>query len=60
MRDALDNHEPGQTPQIDQITGELGEVSLGARSQLEGDMSVAGGSASGATRRRGRRVKRPA
>jgi len=60
MRDAMDNYQPGQTPQIKQIIGELGEVSLGARSQLEGDMSVAGGSASGATRRRGRRARRPA
>jgi len=60
MRDAMDNYQPGQTPQIEQIIGELGEVSLGARSQLEGDMSVAGGSASGATRRRGRRARRPA
>ena len=60
MRSALDNYQSGQVPQIDQIIGELGDVSLGARSQLEGDMSVAGGSASGATRRRGRRSRRPA
>ena len=60
MRDALHNYKPGEVPRIDQIVGELGEVSLGARSQLDGDMSVAGGSASGAKRRRGRRTKRPA
>jgi len=60
MRDAMDNYQPQEVPKIDQIIGELGEVSLGARSQLEGDMSLAGGSASGAIRKSRRRTRRPA
>jgi 5-methyltetrahydrofolate--homocysteine methyltransferase len=60
MREALDNYEPGPMPTIEQIVGELGEVSQGARSQLQGDMSVAGGSASGGATRRTRRRRRPA
>ena len=59
MKDALDGYEGGATPTLDEIVAELGEVSVGATSQLRGDMSVAGGSVSGAAKRRSRR-KRPA
>ena len=59
MKDALDGYEGGATPTLDEIVAELGEVSVGATSQLRGDMSVEGGSVSGAAKRRSRR-KRPA
>ena len=54
MRAALDAHEPGPSPDPDTIVARLGEISQGARAQLGGDLSVAGGSASG----RGGRVSR--
>jgi len=54
MRAALDDHEPGPTPEAETIVDRLGEISQGARAQLAGDLSVAGGSASG----RGGRVSR--
>lgn len=60
MRDALDNHQPGPIPQVQQIIADLGEVSVGAQSQLLGDMTVAGGSVSGTSPRRSRRAKRTA
>lgn len=59
MKQALDGYESGETPTLEQIVKELGEVSVGATSQLQGDMSVAGGSVSGNSKRRSRR-KRPA
>jgi len=59
MKEALDGYEGNATPTLEEIVAELGEVSVGATSQLQGDMSVAGGSVSGATKRRSRR-KRPA
>ena len=59
MRDALDQWTPGDTPTLDQISNELGEVTQGARAQLEGDLSVAGGSASGRGTRTSRRKKKP-
>lgn len=60
MKDALENYQPGATPRLEQIVAELGEVSVGAQSQLLGDMSVAGGSVSGTAPRRSRRGRRPA
>jgi len=42
-------------PALEAITAALGDVSTGARAQYAGDLSVAGGSASGASARRGRR-----
>ncbi len=59
MKEALEDYQGGTTPSLDQIVAELGEVSVGATSQLQGDMSVAGGSVSGTAKRRSRR-KRPA
>ena len=59
MKEALDGYERKAAPTLEEIVAELGEVSVGATSQLNGDMSVAGGSVSGASKRRSRR-KRPA
>lgn len=60
MRDAIDQWTPGADPTLEQITNELGEVTQGARAQLDGDLSVAGGSASGrGTRSSSRRKKKP-
>ena len=58
MRIALDGHARGPAPDVDTIVSRLGEISQGARAQLDGDLSVAGGSASGAAVRRGRRRRR--
>ena len=58
MRIALDGHAPGAAPDVDTIVSRLGEISQGARAQLDGDLSVAGGSASGGTVRRSRRRRR--
>ena len=58
MGSALDNYSAGATPSFEQITAELGEVSVGATSQWKGDMSVAGGSVSGTAKRKSRRGRR--
>jgi len=59
MRRTLDTHEKGTAPDAGTIVARLGEISQGARAQLGGDLSLAGGSASGrgerASRRRTRR-----
>lgn len=52
MRQALDTHTRGEKPSLAIIQNELGEVSKGAQAQLQGDLSVAGGSASGNAGRR--------
>jgi len=57
MKDSLDNYAGGSVPTLAEIVAELGEVSVGATSQLNGDMSVAGGSVSGNSKRRSRRRK---
>jgi methionine synthase I (cobalamin-dependent) len=55
MRSAIDNWQPGSTsPSIESITEVLGELSQGARAQMSGDLSIAGGSTSG----RGSRISR--
>ncbi|MGQ7843204.1 betaine--homocysteine S-methyltransferase [Granulosicoccus sp. 3-233] len=55
MREAIDQWQPGSpSPDVDTITRVLGELSQGAKAQMAGDLSVAGGSASG----RGSRVTR--
>ncbi len=59
MRHAIDNWTPGPTPSLEEIVEQLGEVSQGARAQLKGDLSVAGGSASGRGTRVSKRRKRP-
>ncbi|NND91980.1 MAG: betaine--homocysteine S-methyltransferase [Granulosicoccus sp.] len=56
MRQAIDHWEPGQpSPDVETITRVLGELSQGARAQMAGDLSVAGGSASGRGSRGSRR-----
>jgi 5-methyltetrahydrofolate--homocysteine methyltransferase len=56
MRAALDKHTKGAAPSLEEIVTELGEVSKGGTAQYQGDLSVAGGSASGiTTKRRSRR-----
>lgn len=56
MREAIDQYQPENTPDVGQITRVLGEISKGARAQLRGDMSLSAGSSSGrgarSTRRR--------
>ena len=48
MRAALDSWPPGNAPpDADRITAQLGELSTGAKAQLNGDLSIAGGSTSG-------------
>ncbi|MBX2881954.1 MAG: betaine--homocysteine S-methyltransferase [Granulosicoccus sp.] len=58
MRQAIDQWQPGHdAPALELITNTLGDVSLGARAQMSGDLSVAGGSASGRGARRSRRKR---
>lgn len=59
MRDAIDQWTPAPTPTLDEITNELGEVTQGARAQLDGDLTIAGGSASGRGARTSKRRKKP-
>jgi len=58
MHEALDGYQPGQKPDLSTLVQTLGEISTGAKAQLSGDLSVAGGSASGAQKRRSRRTAR--
>lgn len=59
MRGAIDSWQPGSAPpSIESITETLGELSQGARAQMSGDLSVAGGSTSGRGARHSRRRKR--
>ncbi|MFK7854051.1 MAG: betaine--homocysteine S-methyltransferase [Granulosicoccus sp.] len=56
MRQAIDQWESGTaSPDIDTIVSVLGELSQGARAQMSGDLSVAGGSATGRGSRTSRR-----
>lgn len=55
MRKAMDAHTPVEKPTLETIQQELGEVSKGAVAQLGGDLSIAGGSASGGVRRKSKR-----
>jgi 5-methyltetrahydrofolate--homocysteine methyltransferase len=53
MRDALDAHTKGASPELDVIVSTLGEVSTGARAQWGGELSRLGGAAAGANLKRG-------
>lgn len=53
MRDALDAHTKGASPELDTIVSTLGEVSTGARAQWGGELSRLGGAAAGANLKRG-------
>jgi len=58
MREAIDHWTPGApVPDIETIVSVLGELSQGARAQMSGDLSVAGGSASGRGSRTSRRKR---
>ena len=58
MRQAIDSWQPeNPSPTVDSIVANLGELSQGARAQMAGDMSIAGGSASGRGSRRSRRTR---
>jgi 5-methyltetrahydrofolate--homocysteine methyltransferase len=59
MRDALDAHTPGASPELQTIISQLGEVSTGARAQWAGEQSRLGGAAPGAVLSRSSR-RRPA
>lgn len=61
MRRALDSWAPGNAaPDVDRIESLLGELSQGAKAQMRGDLSVAGGSATGQGSRRSRRSRKRA
>ncbi len=45
MRGALDTHVRGEVPDAVAIESRLGSISAGARAQLQGDLSIAGGAA---------------
>jgi len=51
MRVAMDNYTPGSKPTVETIEKELGELSTGSKAQLAGDLTIAGGSASGGSGR---------
>lgn len=55
MRKVIDEYTPGEAPGLEEIVTRLGEVSKGATAQLQGDLSVQGGSASGRGARRSSR-----
>ena len=58
MREAIDQWVPGSAvPDISTIVSVLGELSQGARAQMSGDLSIAGGSASGRGSRTSRRKR---
>jgi len=58
MRKAIDSHEKGNTPDLAQIESKLGAITSGAKAQMSGDLTIAGGAAgpghktSGRSRRR--------
>ncbi len=58
MRQAMDEWQAGDpSPSSDTIAETLGELSQGARAQMAGDLSIAGGSATGKGSRRSRRSR---
>lgn len=59
MRQAIDAYQAGEpAPDADLIEKHLGEISQGAKAQLSGDQSIAGGSATGRGSRPSRRRRR--
>lgn len=58
MRQAIDTWQAGDpSPSVETIVARLGELSQGAQAQMGGDLSIAGGSASGRGSRRSRRSR---
>lgn len=59
MRKAIDEWQAGApSPSVEKIVENLGELSQGARAQMGGDLSIAGGSATGKGSRRSRRSRK--
>jgi len=58
MRAAIDAHQKGEVPSLDHLQATLGEVTSGAVAQMNGDLSVTGGSVSGGGRRKSRSRRR--
>ncbi len=62
MRNAIDQHlgnaDTKKSPSLEEIESDLGEVSMGAKAQLAGDLSVEGGSNTGSTKRERRSRRR--
>lgn len=59
MRKAIDEWQEGSpSPSVEKIVASLGELSQGARAQMGGDLSIAGGSATGKGSRRSRRSRK--
>jgi 5-methyltetrahydrofolate--homocysteine methyltransferase len=60
MREALDEHIKGEKPTVAEVEARLGEVSVGAKAQNRGEMSVMEGAISGGdgAPRKARRRKR--
>ena len=58
MRKAMDTHVPGDAPDVTAIEQALGELTTGAKAQLAGDLSIAGGAASSGARAGARRRRR--
>ncbi|EPJ52491.1 MAG: hypothetical protein OFPI_13550 [Osedax symbiont Rs2] len=52
MRDALAQYTALPAPEIETLESQLGPISTGAKAQLAGDLSIAGGSATGTVRER--------
>lgn len=60
MRTAIDRHQAGRLPDIDKIEASLGTITAGARSQMLGDLSIAGGAKRPPRERKSRRSRRDA
>jgi 5-methyltetrahydrofolate--homocysteine methyltransferase len=57
MKQALEADCAAGPATLEQIVADLGEISSGARAQYGGDLTLGGGSASGAAPRRGKRTR---
>jgi len=55
MADALQDYQARDKPSLEQLERVLGKISTGAKAQLGGDLSVAGGALNGGKARRGSR-----
>jgi methionine synthase I (cobalamin-dependent) len=58
MRKVIDSHEKGDTPDLARIESELGVITSGAKAQMGGDLTIAGGAAGPGHRASGRSRRR--
>ena len=58
MREAMDSHQRQSSPTLAEIEEKLGEVSAGAKAQLSGDLSIAGGALRDRGEKRARRRRK--